>query len=230
MRQRAAEPRGGPAVRAGMPRRSRAISTARLGAAALLALFSAACASLASDPPGPSALAGHWALDVAASDDFDAAVARMLVQHQRQMRGRRHRQEFGADGGEIAASGPQDVPGFPPVPDEAPDRVRSRLEETLRPPATLSIELGTGAVSLRANEEPARHYSPGQRVGRIDVEGAARQDAGWSGAVFIVQQKYVSGARREQRYAIQDGALIVALDYVDPYSGELALRSVYRRQ
>jgi hypothetical protein len=213
-----------------MPRRIRAACTARLGATALLTLFTAACASLASGPPGPSGLAGHWALDVAVSDDFDAAVTRMLVQHQKRARARRHRQEFGADGGEIAAAGPQDVPGFPPVPDEAPDRVRSRLEEALRPPAMLSIELGAGTVSLRANEEPARHYYPGQRVGRIDVEGAARQDAGWSGAVFVVQQKYVSGARREQRYAIQDGALIVALEYEDPYSGELALRSVYRRQ
>ncbi|MFO1410108.1 MAG: hypothetical protein U1F06_06990 [Steroidobacteraceae bacterium] len=169
-------------------------------------------------------------MDTAASGDFDATVARMLAGHQKRLRARRHRAEYGADGGEVPVAGPQDVPGFPAVPEEAPDRVRARLAETLQPPAKLLVELAPGTVSLKANDEPARLYYPGQRVGRIDVEGAARQDAGWSGAVFVVQQRYVSGARREQRYALANGALVVTLAYKDPESGELALRSVYRRE
>jgi hypothetical protein len=217
-----------------MPHRSPSAARLRLGAAALTALLTAllaaACASLAPEPSAPSALAGRWTLAGAASGDFDAALARMQAARQQRMRARRHRAEYGADGGEMPSAGPQDVPGFPPVPDEAPDRVRARLDELLRPPAELLIELAPGTVSLKADAEPARLYYPGQRVGRIDVEGAAHQDAGWSGRVFVVQQRYVSGARREQRYALEDGALVVTLAYKDPESGELALRSVYRRQ
>lgn len=231
MSRRDGEPRGRDAVRSGMRVRLPSPARLRLGAAALAVLLAAACASLAPEPSGPSALAGRWTLDGAASGDFDATVARMLAEHQRRMRAaHRRRPEFGADGGEMPAAGPQEVPGFPPVPDEAPDRVRGRLEEMLRPPEQLRIELAPGTVSLEANGEPARLYYPGQRVGRIDVEGAARQDAGWSGAVFVVQQRYVSGARREQRYALRDGALVVTLAYKDSERGELALRSVYRRQ
>jgi hypothetical protein len=170
------------------------------------------------------------ALDRAASADFDAAVTRMLAGHQQKLRARRQRQEYGADGSEIAMTDPQEAPGFPPVPDEAPDRLRARLEEALRPPASLQIGLEGETVSLQADAEPARLVHPGQRTGRIDAEGAARVDSGWSGDAFVVQQKYVSGARRVQRYAVQDGALVVTLDFKDPYSGELALRSIYRRQ
>ncbi|MCC7463581.1 MAG: hypothetical protein IT480_14100 [Gammaproteobacteria bacterium] len=202
---------------------------ARLGASALLAMLVAACASLASETPGSSGLAGHWVLDRVASGDFDAAVTHMLAEHQKKMRARRRRMEYAADGSERAPIDPQDALGFPAVPDEAPDRVRRRLAETLRPPARLTIGLDADTVSLEADGEPGRRYTPGQRVGRIDVEGAARQDAGWSGKVFVVRQSYVSGARREQRYAVQGGALIVTLEYRDPYSGELALRSVYRQ-
>ncbi len=230
MRQPGAEPAAGCPVQAGMPRRIARVVSARLGATALLALLAAACASLAPQPPASTALAGRWALDRAASADFDAAVTRMLAGHQQKLRARRQRQEYGADGSEIAMTDPQEAPGFPPVPDEAPDRLRARLEEALRPPASLQIGLEGETVSLQADAEPARLVHPGQRTGRIDAEGAARVDSGWSGDAFVVQQKYVSGARRVQRYAVQDGALVVTLDFKDPYSGELALRSIYRRQ
>jgi hypothetical protein len=154
----------------------------------------------------------------------------MLAEHQKKVRARgRRREEYGADGSEISPRG-QDVPGFPPVPDEAPERVRTRLAEALRPPARLVIELDPDSVSLTADGEPARVFYPGQRVGRIDTGGTARLDAGWSGAAFVVQQKYDGGARRVQRYAAQGDELVVTLAYTDPYSGSFDLRSVYRRQ
>jgi hypothetical protein len=228
MKRRGCEPRAGGPVRTGMDANSAQRPLARLAAASVLTLLITGCASLAPEPTGSNALAGHWALDRAASGDFDAAVAHMLAQRQKKLHNRR-RAEFGADGAEIA-SGRQDVPGFPPVPDEAPERVRARLDESLRPPSRLVIKLGTGAVSFVADGEPARRFYPGQRVGRIDVEGTARQDAGWAGTVFVVQQKYLSGATREQRFTAHGDELVVTLAYKDPDSGQFALRSVYRRQ
>lgn len=224
------EPRGAGAVRSGMHSRCIVPASARRGVVALLALLATACASLAPEPPASNSLAGRWELDAAASADFDAALARMQSEHQKQrQRARRHREEYGPDGSEIAPDS-REVAGFPPVPDEAPDRVRSRLEESLRPPARLLIELDAGMLGIQADDEPARRFDPGQRVGRIDVDGAARQDSGWSGAAFVVRQKYVSGAKREQRYAIDGDALVVMLDYRDPFSDSLVLRSVYRRR
>jgi len=224
------EPRGDTAVTDRMT-----LSTARrplavAGAMLLASLLATACASLAPEPTASSGLAGQWSLDAAASGDFDAAVTRMLAEHQKKMRANQHWRAVGPDGSEIA-SGPDAAPGFPPVPDEPPERVRQRLEEALRPPAELLVELGPGTVSLRANGEPARVFYPGQRVGRIDTGGTAQLDAGWSGPVFVVQQKYVSGALRVQRYApqAQGKELAVSLKYTDPFSGSFELQSIYRR-
>ena len=202
-----------------------------LTAAAAIAICAlvAACASLAPEPAQPSGLSGRWSLDAAASGDFDAVVTRMLAEHQKKMRANRRRRDVGADGGELAAE-TDGVPGFPPVPDESPERVRGRLEEALRPPKDLLVEIEAGTVSLKANDDPARLFYPGQRVGRIDTGGTARLDAGWSGPAFVVQQKYLSGATRIQRYAAQGNELVVALTYTDPFSGSFELRSVYRRQ
>ena len=118
------------------------------------------------------------------------------------------------------------------MPDEPLERVRGRLEEALRPPADLVVEVGPGTVSLKAADEPARVFYPGQRVGRIDTGGTARLDAGWSGPEFVVQQKYVTGAARVQRYALQaqGSELLVSLAYTDPFSGSFELRSLYRRK
>ncbi len=231
MMQGGGEPRGDAAVVVRMTlsraRRPQVVT----GAILLASLLASACASLAPEPARPSGLAGQWSLDAAASGDFDAAVTRMLAEHQRKMRADHRVRAVGPDGSEIA-SGPGAAPGFPPVPDEPPERVRQRLEEALQPPAELLVELGPGTVSLKANGEPARVFYPGQRVGRIDTGGTAQLDAGWSGPVFVVQQKYVSGATRVQRYAPQaEGReLAVSLKYTDPFSGSFELHSLYRRQ
>jgi hypothetical protein len=225
------EPCGHAAVtdRMQLPRIRRPLAAA--GIVLLASLLTTACASLAPEPAHPSGIAGQWSLDPAASDDFDAAVMRMLAEHQRKMRqdGRSHM--VGADGSE-AAPGADAAGGFPPVPDELPERVRRRLEEALQPPTDLLVEVGPGTVSLKANDEPARVFYPGQRVGRIDTGGTARLDTGWSGPTFVVQQKYVSGAKRVQRYSPQakGSELLVSLEYTDPFSGSFELHSVYQRR
>jgi hypothetical protein len=231
MMQLRGEPRGDAAVvdRMNLPRVRRPLVAP--GAILLAGLLLSACASLAPEPARPSGIAGRWSLDPAASGDFDAAVTRMLAEHQRKMRMDHRERAVGPDGSEIAR-GVDGEPGFPPVPDEPPERVRGRLEEALRPPADLLVEVGPGTVSLKAADEPARVFYPGQRVGRIDTGGTARLDAGWSGPEFVVQQKYVSGAARVQRYALQaqGSELLVSLEYTDPFSGSFELRSLYRRK
>jgi len=227
----AGEPRGRAVVPDGMARqrlRPRYLAT---GLCALAGLLAAACSGLAPEPSRPSDLTGHWALDAAASADFDAAVTRMLAEHRQKMRKNRRQREFDADGGEMV-SGSRAAPGFPPLPEEPAERVRRRLEETLRPPASLVIEVGAGTVSLKSDDEPPRVFYPGQRVGRIDVGGSAQLDAGWAGPTFVVQEKYVSGASRVQRYTLQSQGreLQVSLKYTDPYSGSLELNSLYRRR
>lgn len=231
MMRLAGEPRSRAAVTDGMTR-TRVRRPRRATAIVLLAgLLAAGCSSLAPEPSRPSDLSGRWALDPAASGDFDAAVTRMLAEHQKKMQKGRRERLVGPDGSEIAP-GPDAAPGFQPVPDEPPERVRSRLNEDLRPPAVLLIEVGPGTVSLTADEEPPRVFYPGQRVGRIDTGGSARLDAGWAGPTFVVQQKYLSGALREQRYTLQSQGreLLVSLKYTDPFSGSFELRSLYRRQ
>jgi len=209
-----------------------------LGPLGLGVLLAAGCASLAPEPAHPPGLAGHWSLDPAASDDFDAALAKMIADRQKKRRAGGHRpSDFGGESandagqGEPGAGG-RGAAGLPPVPDEPPDRMRRRLEEALRPPGEMDLAVGDGTVSVTAAGEPAHVYYPGQPVGRIDTSGAARVESGWAGPMFVVKAKYQSGASRVQRYALQgQGAeLSVTLAYSDPFSGNLQLRSLYRRR
>lgn len=231
MMRPAGEPRSRAAVTDGMMRTQARRLLPATALVLLAGLLAAACSSLAPEPARPSDLSGRWALDPAASGDFDAAVTRMLAEHQKRMRKTQRQRLVGPDGSEIAP-GPDAAPGFQPVPDEPPERVRRRLNEALRPPAVLLIEVGPGTVSLKPDDEPPRVFYPGQRVGRIDTGGSAQVDAGWSGPTFVVQQKYVSGALREQRYTLQSQGkeLLVSLKYTDPFSGSFELQSLYRRQ
>jgi hypothetical protein len=201
------------------------------GGSLLAALLATACASLAPEPGHDSALGGRWSLDPAASGDFDATLSRMLAEHQEKMRRERREREAGPEAGEPGSARDAESQARPiRVPDEPAERVRARLGEALRPPLQLLIELGAGTVSMKADDEPARVFYPGQRVGRIDIGGSARVDTGWSGSTFVVQQKYTSGATRLQRYTSQGDSLVAELKYSDPFSGAFELRSVYRRQ
>jgi hypothetical protein len=194
----------------------------------LLASFLASgCASLAPEPARPSLLGGDWALDPAASGDYDAAVTTMLTTWQERLRANMRRRDAAL--GSVDAA---DASRLPLVPAESSDRVRTRLAETLQPPAGMHIELGTESVSIRSGSEPARTYYPGQRIGLIDTTGAARVTSGWSGPVFLIEARYGNGVRRSQRYTLQaqGNELLVTLKYTDPLYGSLELHSLYRRK
>lgn len=190
-------------------------------------LLAGGCASLAPEPARPSLLGGDWSLDPAASGDFDAAVTTMLSRWQERVRTSMRRRD--------AALGSMDAadPGrLPLVPAESSERIRTRLAETLQPPASMHVELGTESVSIRSGSEPARSYYPGQRIGLIDTTGAARVTSGWSGPDFLIEARYDNGVRRSQRYALQaqGNELLVTLKYADPLYGSLELHSLYRRR
>ena len=75
-------------------------------------------------------------------------------------------------------------PGEQPM--EEDERVRRRLEETLKPAQELVIALKDGDIDISADGEPTRSLTPGRTLARMDSSGTAQSTAQWSGPMLSV--------------------------------------------
>ena len=211
--------------------------------AALTAVLAAAsgCASLTSRPvlQGQTLLiAGDWQRDDASSDNFDAKLVQVLRERQQRLRARHGLGASRRNGNEQNGSGnsrdPRDFDALE-LPQEEPERFRSRMVDDLRPPHTLHIaqEAGLDALDMRHDAETAnRRYLPGQTVSRIDDSGAAQINCGWEQQAFVIQAQYVHRATRSWHYEVEPatGMLLLRFEVNDPEIGHMNLVSRYRRQ
>jgi hypothetical protein len=204
----------------------------------LAALAAAACGSLATLPPaGGAALAGQWQEDSAASDNFEARLKPLLEAQRRRMLPRRGAAGARRDGGASgdADSGDVNIPGSEAyalvVPPEEPDKVRSRLGDELRPPATLRIAIDGEALEMSPDAEPTRRFLPDQTVSRIDSSGAANVESGWDQLAFVIRAHYTNRSERSWRYELESGTnlLRVSFEANAPEFGHFTLLTRYRR-
>jgi hypothetical protein len=196
----------------------------------LCILCLAGCSSLTAEPPQPIPISGRWLLDAAQSDDFDLKVTQWISTQQLK---RKKALKARLGGGPVPSDNDQGGMGyFGLLPAEAPELIRARFNETLRPATMLHIEQTDSDVDIDADGEPPRSYTPLQRVSRIDSNGAAKIDAGWKKSGFEVQVKYSDGEEHVYRYEIDaaTGLLQVTLFVHDETVGKWQVRSRYRRQ
>ncbi|HEX9140379.1 MAG TPA: hypothetical protein VF848_11345 [Steroidobacteraceae bacterium] len=188
------------------------------------------CSTLSVEPSHPVPISGRWLLDPAQSDDFDLKVTRWISTQQ--LRRQKALKERGGAGPMPSDNDQGGLGYFGLVPAEAPDRIRARFNETMRPATTLHIEQVDGEVEIDADGEPPRSYSPLQRLSRIDSNGAAKVDSGWKKSGFDVDVQYSSGEEHLYRYEIDaaTGLLQVTLFVNDETVGKWQVRSRYRRQ
>jgi hypothetical protein len=217
---------------------------ASLAPAALAIL--ATLAGCASTPaPSNTALQGSWQLDGAASDDASARIASAI----RTAQERRHRRfagtsRGGAGGVEGAGeAGPGAGPGegpdgadsadFGPNGQIGPDfqQLRQRLQQTLGSPQTLTLQVQPDEVLITRDNLPARDYQPGERLTRFEEYGTALLSAAWKERDFVLAERYTSGARLQERYALDGhGALVYTRTLRDPTLGRIEIRSLYHRK
>jgi hypothetical protein len=182
-----------------------------------------------------AALQGRWRLDGAASEDAASRIASAI----RSAQERRHHR-FGA-GSQAGTGGPEGA-----SPDEAgidngdlgpngqigPDfqALRQRLLQTLGSPRSLTLRIQPDDVQIQRDDLPARDYQPGERLTRFEEYGTAQLSAAWKERDFVLAERYTSGARLEERYALDaHGALVYTRTLRDPTIGHIEIRSVYRR-
>lgn len=168
-------------------------------------------------------LAGVWQYDAAESDDYAARITQLIAEQRKRWRARMPR---GLTEEERATQ----MPGEPPL--EEDERVRSRLEETLKPAQELVIALKDGDIDISADGEPTRSLTPGRTLARMDSSGTAQITAQWSGPMLIVRARYTHRATRAQQYSVdrRSDLLHVKLQVSDPSFGRMDLQSVYRRK
>lgn len=198
-----------------------AIRSAALCCAALLLAGTENAAAAAN--PAEARINGRWVLDAAASDDFDRKLTKLIEAARERMRPRktRNRAEL-----ETALTLPEDLPA------EAPDRIRTRLDEMLRPATTLDIDVHDAQVEILADAGPARVFNLDQTVVRMDASGTAEINTRWSGAALVLSSRYTHHAQRTQQFTVNRAGdlLKVSLVVNDPSTGKLELTSAYRRK
>jgi len=206
-----------------------------LAGLALSALTALSACATTSQPPD-ARLQGQWQLDSAASDDVPARIAEAIRTAQRHRA--RHSSELGGPPGE----GAPDVTGADAGLDAGeltgggfiigPDfrELRERLQQTLLSPHTLTLSVQSGVVQIQRDDSPGRDYQPGESITRFEEYGTARLTSAWKDEAFVVSERYTSGARLEERYALDaHGALLYTRSLRDPTVGNIQLRSIYRR-
>jgi hypothetical protein len=179
--------------------------------------------ALAATTSADQRISGHWVLDAAASDDFDGKLTKLIEVARERMRPRktRNRTEL-----ETALTLPEDLPA------EAPDRIRTRLDELLRPAVTLNIGVRDAQVEILADAGPARVFNLDETVVRMDSSGTAEISTRWSGAALVLSSRYTHHAQRTQQFAVNRAGDVLKVSLVvnDPSTGKLELTSVYRRK
>lgn len=191
-----------------------------------LLVLAAQCAvsalALAAAGGGDLRLAGHWQLERAASDDFDAKLANYA---------RQARAKWRPPGMRRARDSRQVEPLPDELPPETADEMRDRMGDTLRPADDLQIEVYGKEVLIVADKGPTRTFTAGETVLRMDTSGTAEISTTWSGSTLTMHSKYTERARRTQQYTIdRNGDLLhVVLQVSDQMSGKLELKSTYRR-
>lgn len=176
-------------------------------------------------PPAGTAIAGHWQRDAAASDDYNARIAKLLEER------RRHARRNGPEGG-FDRGGRDVVPPLEEVPPETDERVRGRLDDSLRPPQDLRFALYGDRIEFTGDSDPVRSLTPGEPVTRMDASGTAEVTAEWSSAGRLtIRARYTNRATRVQQYVLDRSGnlLTVTLRATDPMLGTLDLRTAYRR-
>jgi hypothetical protein len=194
----------------------------------------AALASCASTPaPGNAQIQGPWRLDSATSDDVPARIASAIrTAQRRRQRQRRPGEEGGAglegaddsgnDSGNLGVGNGRIGPDF--------QELRERLQQTLDSPRTLTFKVQSDDVEVGRDDLPARDYQPGDTITRFEEYGTAQLKTAWKDQAFVITERYTSGARLEERYALDlHGALVYTRSLRDPTVGRIDIRSVYRR-
>ncbi|HEY7930070.1 MAG TPA: hypothetical protein VID71_08665 [Steroidobacteraceae bacterium] len=205
------------------------LAVAGLALAAVVALV--ACAST----PGPAnaQLQGQWRVDSAASDNAAARIASAIRTAQKQ-RARHHRDDVAGGGpGNAAGSGEDEAANnFDLGARIGPDfqQLRERLLQTLASPNTLTFKVQPDDVQIGRDGLPGRDYQPGDTITRFEEYGTAQLKSNWKEQAFVLTERYTSGARLEERYALDaHGALVYTRSLRDPTLGRIEIRSVYRR-
>jgi hypothetical protein len=211
--------------------------------------FGAACTTTSNAPANPH-LSGHWVLDKAASDDPDAKIAAAVASADSKLRRRLANAGYDQYAPDQSGHGHRDGAGGGPATGDSPGNgelngdefsatgfigpdfqgLRSRLRLVLTAPQSLLIDTQPDAVRLAPDNLPPRDYSAGDEFVRMDEYGTARIDTKWSGATFILRERYANHATVTERYTADAsaGTLAVVRDLVDPVVGKLEVRSTYR--
>ena len=109
-------------------------------------------------------------------------------------------------------------------------QLRQRLLQTLASPTTLTFTVLSGEVKIERDGLPGRDYQPGDTITRFEEYGTAQLRSAWKDHAFVLTERYTSGARLEERYALDaHGALVYTRSLRDPTIGRIQIRSVYRR-
>lgn len=198
-------------------------------ALAVVAMLSvSACHSLDPRPTAlPAQMAGSWREDAAASDDFDSKLSAVIAIERRRLQPRHGAPVARGNSGNVTATEIEPLT----MPQEEPDKERTRLADDLRPAAVLRIAFSGDNVEITRDAEPLRSFVPGQSVSRIDSSGAANVTSGWNGRAFEIHARYTSHATRSWRLEL-DGVtdtLRVSFEANDPEFGGLVMQTIYRR-
>jgi hypothetical protein len=186
-------------------------------------MLASAAGVLAATAQPDTRINGQWVLDTAASDNFDGKLTQLIESARERMRPRKTRDRSER---ETALTLPEDLPA------EAPDRIRSRLDEMLRPAVTLGIAAHDAQIEMLADAGPTRVINLDQVVVRMDSSGTAEINAHWSGTMLVLSSRYTHHAQRTQQFTVnRSGDLLkVSLLVNDPSTGKLELTSIYRRK
>ena len=191
-------------------------------------LSASACHSLDQRPTTlPAAMAGSWLEDAAASDDFDSKLSAVIATERRRLQPRHGVPVARGNSGNVTAAEIEPLT----MPQEEPDKERTRLADDLRPAAVLRIAFNGDNVEITREAEPVRSFVPGQSVSRIDSSGAASVTSGWNGRAFEIHARYTSHAARSWRLELDDATdtLRVSFEANDPEFGGLVMQTIYRR-
>lgn len=177
-------------------------------------------------PATASAFNGRWHIDREHSDDYAAAVSRLIVAQQKLMeRRRRERQPRMLPPDAIPPLEGENLPGEPPA------RMKARYDELLTPAADYRLAVDGNGLDLSSGGEPPRRYAPEDDGQRMDAFGTAEWSSAWEGQIFVIRARYTNGAVCEQRLSLSPDSqsMLVTLNFSDTNRGKLTVKTRYLR-